>query len=261
MTSASISRKKFRENHKGGCTDIRKFSLTTPASQSGLCGRCPTPLRHMGMGSALILEVARGGLAVPCSAVMVLMAKARFARAFTVSRCWPDRVSRSPCLPPPVSRLSAAGCWRHASPPPACRIPSIPLTIARAPAVNSLMRSRNVKALLKVAESSTRPRSIKAAVSWHRHHCELMSLPTATSSPRNCLPSRRASARPLSLRLRWVAQSSKLELRPTGLGSGIDKDRPDCTAAAGMLVASAVLRCASRSQGHELIRRLECQGQ
>ena len=31
-----------------------------------------------------------------------------------------------------------------------------PATIARAPAVNSLTRSRNVKALLKVAESSTR---------------------------------------------------------------------------------------------------------
>jgi hypothetical protein len=43
-------------------------------------GDVRAPLRHMGMGSALILEVARGGLAVPCSAVMVLMAKARFAR-------------------------------------------------------------------------------------------------------------------------------------------------------------------------------------
>ena len=60
---------------------------------------------------------------------------------------------------------------------------------------------------------------------------------------------------------RPVLYSMPLKLRPTGLGSGIDKDRPDCTAAAGMLVASAVLLCASRSQGHELIRRLECQGQ
>ena len=39
MTSASISREKFRENHKGGCTDIRKFESTTPASQSVSVGR------------------------------------------------------------------------------------------------------------------------------------------------------------------------------------------------------------------------------
>ena len=31
MTSASISRKKFRENHKGGCTDIRKFESYHPS--------------------------------------------------------------------------------------------------------------------------------------------------------------------------------------------------------------------------------------
>src|SRR4051794_19142349 len=59
-------------------------SPTTPASQSGLCGRCPSSIASHGHGVALILEVARGGLAVPCSALMVLMAKARFARAFAV---------------------------------------------------------------------------------------------------------------------------------------------------------------------------------
>ena len=31
MTSASISRKKFLENHKGGCTDIRKFESCPPS--------------------------------------------------------------------------------------------------------------------------------------------------------------------------------------------------------------------------------------
>ena len=72
---------------------------------------------------------------------------------------------------------------------------------------------------------------------------------------------RKATLASILRKARHGVRLMPLKLRPTGLGSGIDKDRPDCTAAAGMLVASAVLRCASRSQGHELIRRLECQGQ
>jgi hypothetical protein len=56
--------------------------------------------------------------------------------------------------------------------------------------------------------------------------------------------------------------SDALKLRPTGLGSGNGKARTIPSApAAGMLVTGAVLRCAARSQGHGLIRRLECQGQ
>src|SRR3954467_13028432 len=43
MTSASISRKKFLENHKGGCTDIRKFETHHPSQ----------PVRSLGAMSEL----------------------------------------------------------------------------------------------------------------------------------------------------------------------------------------------------------------
>ena len=81
-------------------------------------------------------------------------------------------------------------------------------TIARAPAVSSSRRSRKVKALLKVGADSIGLSPMSATVSRQRHHCELSTLPTGTSSARNVSPSRRACARPCSVRLRWVAQSS-----------------------------------------------------
>ena len=90
----------------------------------------------------------------------------------------PIRFAQSPCLPPPrcTRRLSAAGCGAMRHHHQRAPIPSIPLRSRAPPPLIRWMPSRNVKALLKVAESSTRPRSIKAAVSWHRHHCELHEL-------------------------------------------------------------------------------------
>src|SRR5215831_14135138 len=75
------------------------------------------------------------------SSLMVLTATAECGRACAVSRRYRDRVSRSPCLPPPASPRSAAECWRRASPPPACRVPSTPL-LSRAPPPSTRRRGR-----------------------------------------------------------------------------------------------------------------------
>src|SRR5215212_7987523 len=89
--------------------------------------------------------------------------------------------------------------------------PAHDATIALAPSVSARRRSRRTKALLNVGSISTGPVSKRRAVSRQRHQGELRSRPMTIPSALSRAPIARASARPLSLRLRWVAQSSSLK--------------------------------------------------
>ena len=111
------------------------------------------------------------------------------------SRGWKPSINR--IFWPWVTTTSVPGP-RHAS------------IVARAPAVSASRLAFNTKALLKVGASSTGPMFINSAVCRHRHHWELTILPTLTCCVRKRSPRARASARPCSLKLRWVAQSSSL---------------------------------------------------
>src|SRR5262249_16992005 len=112
----------------------------------------------------------------------------------------------------PFSRVDAEHCHNVLAVGDTTSVPGPPHApiVARASAVSASRMAFNTKALLNVGATSTGPMFINSAVCRHRHHWELTTLSTFTCCVRKRSPRARASARPCSLKLRWVPQSSSL---------------------------------------------------
>lgn len=111
----------------------------------------------------------------------------------------------------PVSAVMLTWCENTTSTPGPCQRVSTALAWA---VCASLMSADARKDELNAGSSLTASPNARRAVSRVRHHCDVITAPTVILRLRNCAPSWRASARPLSFRSRCVGQS--LSLKPGG---------------------------------------------